>query len=100
MIGATLDRNGLRPARYLVTTGGQLILASEAAVTQTLARGVHVANVKRASLSSELLLPVTVHGLDMTGRALCQNGSVTLGTSGTVTLPTSTSNGQAQLRRP
>ncbi len=31
-IGATLDRNGLRPARYLVTTDNQLILASEAGV--------------------------------------------------------------------
>ncbi len=31
-IGATLDRNGLRPARYLVTTDDQLILASETGV--------------------------------------------------------------------
>src|SRR6202035_3477669 len=31
-LGATLDRNGLRPARYLVTTGDQLILASETGV--------------------------------------------------------------------
>ncbi|MBX6332477.1 MAG: glutamate synthase large subunit, partial [Gemmatimonadaceae bacterium] len=29
-IGATLDRNGLRPARYLVTTDGLVVLASEA----------------------------------------------------------------------
>ena len=32
MIGATLDRNGLRPARYLVTHDDQLILASETGV--------------------------------------------------------------------
>ncbi|MDX2178487.1 MAG: glutamate synthase large subunit [Bryobacteraceae bacterium] len=32
MIGATLDRNGLRPARYLVTKSGQLIMASETGV--------------------------------------------------------------------
>jgi glutamate synthase (NADPH/NADH) large chain len=32
MIGATLDRNGLRPARYLVTHDGLLIMASEAGV--------------------------------------------------------------------
>jgi glutamate synthase domain-containing protein 2/glutamate synthase domain-containing protein 1/glutamate synthase domain-containing protein 3 len=32
LIGATLDRNGLRPARYLVTQGGLLIMASEAGV--------------------------------------------------------------------
>lgn len=32
LIGATLDRNGLRPARYLVTHSGQLIMASEAGV--------------------------------------------------------------------
>ncbi|GGA98570.1 glutamate synthase [Brucella endophytica] len=31
-IGATLDRNGLRPARYLVTTDDRVILASEAGV--------------------------------------------------------------------
>src|ERR1700759_132193 len=29
-IGATLDRNGLRPARYLVTDDGLVVLASEA----------------------------------------------------------------------
>ena len=32
VIGATLDRNGLRPARYLVTKDGLLILASETGV--------------------------------------------------------------------
>lgn len=32
IIGATLDRNGLRPARYLVTHDGFLIMASEAGV--------------------------------------------------------------------
>ncbi len=32
LIGATLDRNGLRPARYLVTKGGLLVMASEAGV--------------------------------------------------------------------
>lgn len=31
-IAATLDRNGLRPARYCVTKSGQIILASEAGV--------------------------------------------------------------------
>ena len=31
-LGATLDRNGLRPARYLVTKSGLLILASETGV--------------------------------------------------------------------
>jgi len=31
-IGATLDRNGLRPARYLITNDNQLILASETGV--------------------------------------------------------------------
>jgi len=31
-IGATLDRNGLRPARYLVTKDDQLIIASETGV--------------------------------------------------------------------
>src|SRR6187397_2116156 len=31
-IGATLDRNGLRPARYLVTKDGRVIMSSEAGV--------------------------------------------------------------------
>lgn len=31
-VGATLDRNGLRPARYVVTKGGLAVLASEAGV--------------------------------------------------------------------
>ncbi len=31
-IGATLDRNGLRPARYLVTDDGRVIMSSEAGV--------------------------------------------------------------------
>ncbi len=30
MIGATLDRNGLRPSRYCITKSGRLIMASEA----------------------------------------------------------------------
>jgi glutamate synthase domain-containing protein 2/glutamate synthase domain-containing protein 1/glutamate synthase domain-containing protein 3 len=33
-IGATLDRNGLRPFRYLVTTDDLLVMASEAGVLQ------------------------------------------------------------------
>lgn len=32
IVGATLDRNGLRPARYYVTDDGRLILASEVGV--------------------------------------------------------------------
>ena len=31
-VGATLDRNGLRPARYLITTDGFLMVSSEAGV--------------------------------------------------------------------
>jgi glutamate synthase domain-containing protein 2/glutamate synthase domain-containing protein 3 len=33
-IGATLDRNGLRPCRYTVTRGGYVVLASEAGVLE------------------------------------------------------------------
>jgi glutamate synthase (NADPH/NADH) large chain len=32
IIGATLDRNGLRPARYVVTTDDEIIMSSEAGV--------------------------------------------------------------------
>ena len=31
-IGATLDRNGLRPARYLVTDDGMVVMSSEMGV--------------------------------------------------------------------
>jgi len=34
VIGATLDRNGLRPARYLVTKDGLVVVASETGVLQ------------------------------------------------------------------
>ncbi len=34
MIGAMLDRNGLRPARYYVTTDGLLVMASEVGVLE------------------------------------------------------------------
>nr|WP_093515959.1 glutamate synthase large subunit [Stigmatella erecta] len=42
LIGATLDRNGLRPARYLVTEDDRVILASETGVLD-----VHPAQVRR-----------------------------------------------------
>jgi len=32
MIGATLDRNGLRPARYLITDDDMVLMASEMGV--------------------------------------------------------------------
>ena len=31
-IGAVLDRNGLRPARYIITKGGVVVVASETGV--------------------------------------------------------------------
>jgi glutamate synthase domain-containing protein 2/glutamate synthase domain-containing protein 1/glutamate synthase domain-containing protein 3 len=34
LVGALLDRNGLRPARYLVTRGGTVLLASEVGVLE------------------------------------------------------------------
>ena len=34
LVGGTLDRNGLRPARYIVTTDGLVILASEVGVIE------------------------------------------------------------------
>ncbi|CAN5243311.1 glutamate synthase large subunit [soil metagenome] len=32
VVGATLDRNGLRPARYKITTGGQIVFGSEVGI--------------------------------------------------------------------
>ncbi len=40
LIGATLDRNGLRPCRYQVTTDGLVVLASEAGVLPIDARQI------------------------------------------------------------
>ncbi|HEU5229110.1 MAG TPA: glutamate synthase large subunit, partial [Ktedonobacteraceae bacterium] len=40
IVGAALDRNGLRPARYTLTTQGLLIVASEAGVVQCAAHEV------------------------------------------------------------
>jgi len=34
IVGGTLDRNGLRPCRWLATTDGLLVMASEAGVVQ------------------------------------------------------------------
>ncbi|MGW8257148.1 MAG: glutamate synthase central domain-containing protein, partial [Thermoguttaceae bacterium] len=34
LVGGTLDRNGLRPSRYLVTTDGLVVLASETGVIE------------------------------------------------------------------
>ena len=40
-IGATLDRNGLRPARYIVTDDDRVIMASEAGVLPVAGRKNH-----------------------------------------------------------
>jgi len=40
-VGATLDRNGLRPSRYYVTSDDKVILASEVGVLE----GIEPANV-------------------------------------------------------
>jgi len=42
MIGATLDRNGLRPCRYQVTTDGLVVLASEAGVLPAEAKEIRM----------------------------------------------------------
>lgn len=42
LIGATLDRNGLRPCRYHVTTDGLVVLASEAGVLPAEARDIRM----------------------------------------------------------
>jgi glutamate synthase (NADPH/NADH) large chain/glutamate synthase (ferredoxin) len=42
MIGATLDRNGLRPCRYQVTTDGTVVLASEAGVLPVEAKQIRM----------------------------------------------------------
>ena len=41
IVGAGMDRNGLRPARYLQTRGGLFVLASEAGVVDVAEENVH-----------------------------------------------------------
>lgn len=40
IIGATLDRNGLRPARYIVTKDDEIIMSSEAGVLNTIGSNI------------------------------------------------------------
>jgi glutamate synthase (NADPH/NADH) large chain len=59
VVGATLDRNGLRPARYCVTDAGWVVMASEAGVL-----GLPEESIVRKGrlLPGELLLVDTVAG--------------------------------------
>lgn len=44
IIGATLDRNGLRPARYIVTKDDDIIMSSEAGVLNTMGENIVVSD--------------------------------------------------------
>ncbi|MBX3112286.1 MAG: glutamate synthase large subunit [Fimbriimonadaceae bacterium] len=58
-IGATLDRNGLRPGRYVITTDGRLVMASETGVIDLPASKI----VKKGRLQpGKLLLVDTEQG--------------------------------------
>ncbi|MEK7336266.1 MAG: glutamate synthase central domain-containing protein, partial [Nitrospirota bacterium] len=59
LIGATLDRNGLRPCRYLVTTDGVVVLASEAGV---LPMETHKIRQKGRLMPGRMFLIDTVQG--------------------------------------
>jgi glutamate synthase domain-containing protein 2/glutamate synthase domain-containing protein 1/glutamate synthase domain-containing protein 3 len=59
MIGATLDRNGLRPARYLVTHDGTIIMASETGVLPVKPEDV---KLKGRLQPGKMLLVDTVEG--------------------------------------
>ena len=58
-VGAVLDRNGLRPARYYVTDGGRLILSSEVGVLDV--DPAHVVEKSRME-PGKMLLVDTVQG--------------------------------------
>ena len=49
-VGATLDRNGLRPSRYYVTSDDKVILASEVGVLE----GIEPANVIKKAASNQV----------------------------------------------
>ncbi|MCA1957316.1 MAG: glutamate synthase large subunit [Nitrospira sp.] len=59
LIGATLDRNGLRPCRYAVTTDGLVVLASEAGVLPLDIQRVHQ---KGRLMPGRMFLVDTVQG--------------------------------------
>ena len=61
MMGAVLDRNGLRPSRYYITSDGCMILSSEVGVIAGTGREDHI---KRASSSWKMLLVDTVQAQD------------------------------------
>ena len=66
-IGATLDRNGLRPARYLVTRDGMVVMASEAGVLPVAAEDVLL---KGRLQPGKMLLVDTVEGRIVSDREL------------------------------
>jgi glutamate synthase domain-containing protein 2/glutamate synthase domain-containing protein 1/glutamate synthase domain-containing protein 3 len=66
-IGATLDRNGLRPARYLVTNDDVIIMASEAGVLPVKPENV---KLKGRLQPGKMLLVDTVEGRIVSDREL------------------------------
>ncbi|WP_375419472.1 glutamate synthase large subunit, partial [uncultured Hymenobacter sp.] len=67
MIGAMLDRNGLRPLRYVVTDDGRVLVASEAGVLPLAQRGI----VQKGRLQpGKMLLVDTVAGRIITDEEL------------------------------
>ena len=66
-IGATLDRNGLRPARYLVTRDGLVVMASEAGVLPVAPEDVLL---KGRLQPGKMLLVDTVEGRIVADREL------------------------------
>ena len=69
MVGAVLDRNGLRPARYYVTSDGMLVLSSEVGVLDIPPQKI----VKKSRLKpGKMLLIDTVRGEIVSDEA-CKN---------------------------
>ncbi len=66
-IGATLDRNGLRPARYMVTRDGLVVMASEAGVLAVAPEDVVL---KGRLQPGKMLLVDTVEGRIVSDREL------------------------------
>src|ERR1019366_9980503 len=67
VIGATLDRNGLRPGRYVVTTDGLIVMASEAGVLPVAPEDVLL---KGRLQPGKMLLVDTVEGRIVADREL------------------------------
>ena len=69
-IGGTLDRNGLRPSRYIITKDGMIVMGSEVGVQNFLPREIEI---KGRLMPGKLLLVDTLEGRIIPDREVKEN---------------------------